>query len=152
MIRHVFIFLATFVAGAVIALVVRAASFRPQAGHVGQPTEGGQYSAMVTNPLTAPNPPVAAPPSAPRAPVAASSAAPDPHAGHGAPAAAAPAVAGRPVNSLCAICGMDVDPKLPTAQYQGKTIGFGCKMCPPKFKADPDRYGPYYLRNEVIKH
>jgi hypothetical protein len=46
---------------------------------------------------------------------------------------------------------MDVNPKLPTAVYQGKIIGFGCKMCPPKFKADPDRYGPYYLRNEVIK-
>ena len=25
------------------------------------------------------------------------------------------------------------------------------KTLPPKFKADPDRYGPYYLRNEVIK-
>ncbi len=71
--------------------------------------------------------------------------------------ATAPAVAsvatepGKPVNTLCAICGMDVDPKLPTAQYQGKTIAFGCRMCPPKFKADPDKYGPSYLRNEVIK-
>jgi YHS domain-containing protein len=55
------------------------------------------------------------------------------------------------VNTVCAICGMDVDPRLPTQQYQGKTIGFGCRMCPPKFKADPDRYGPAYLRNEVIK-
>jgi hypothetical protein len=45
---------------------------------------------------------------------------------------------------------MDVDPKLPTAEYQGKTIGFGCRMCPPKFKAAPDRYGPHYLRNEVV--
>jgi YHS domain-containing protein len=56
-----------------------------------------------------------------------------------------------PVNTVCAICGMKVDPKLPTLEYQGKRIGFGCKMCPPKFKADPDKYGPYYLRNEVIK-
>jgi hypothetical protein len=24
-------------------------------------------------------------------------------------------------------------------------------MCAPKFKADPDRYGPVYLRNEVMK-
>jgi YHS domain-containing protein len=49
------------------------------------------------------------------------------------------------VNTTCAICGMPVDPKLPTATYQGKTIGFGCRMCPPKFQADPDRYGPGFL-------
>jgi hypothetical protein len=24
-------------------------------------------------------------------------------------------------------------------------------MCAPKFKADPDKYGPAYLRNELIK-
>jgi hypothetical protein len=47
---------------------------------------------------------------------------------------------------------MKVDPALPTATYQGKTIGFGCRMCPPKFKAAPDKYGPTYLRNEVIKN
>ena len=46
---------------------------------------------------------------------------------------------------------MKVDPKLETLEYQGKTIGFGCKLCAPKFKADPDRYGPAYLKNEVIK-
>jgi YHS domain-containing protein len=45
---------------------------------------------------------------------------------------------------------MPVDPKIPTATYQGKTIGFGCKMCPPKFKAEPEKYGPLYLRNEVL--
>ena len=59
--------------------------------------------------------------------------------------------AAAPVNTVCAICGMKVDPDLPTVTYQGKTIGFGCRMCPPKFKADPDKYGPAYLRNEVIK-
>lgn len=149
MIRNVFIFLGTFVAGAVIALVVRAASFRPHTGHEGHPVAGGQYASMVTNPLTPANAadPVASP--APSAPATSNSAAADPHAGHGA-VAGAPA-AGKPVNSVCAICGMDVDPKLPTAQYQGKTIGFGCKVCPSKFKADPDRYGPSYLRNEIIK-
>ena len=71
----------------------------------------------------------------------------DAHAGH-----TVPMPAGPPVNTICAICGMAVDPKLPTLTYQGKTIGFGCKMCPPKFKAEPDKYGPYYLRNEVIKN
>lgn len=56
-----------------------------------------------------------------------------------------------PVNTVCAICGMNVDPQLETLEYQGKTIGFGCKLCAPKFKADPERYGPLYLKNEVIK-
>lgn len=55
-----------------------------------------------------------------------------------------------PVNTICAICGMKVDPSLPTLEYQGKHIGFGCRMCPPKFKANPDKYGPYYLRNELM--
>jgi hypothetical protein len=67
-----------------------------------------------------------------------------------APAASSPgttATAGQatPVNTTCAICGMPVDPRLPTATYQGRTIGFGCRMCPPKFQAEPDRYGPAFL-------
>ncbi|MDX2187290.1 MAG: hypothetical protein SFV32_10180 [Opitutaceae bacterium] len=62
------------------------------------------------------------------------------------------AEAAKPVNTVCAICGMAVDPSVPTAVYKGKTIGFGCRMCPSKFKSDPDHYGPYYLRNEVIEH
>ncbi len=146
MTRNIFIFLAMFVTGALAALVARAAFFSPHAGHEVHPAGGGNYSAMVSNP-TAPvraEPSVApapAPLAAPNPPAA------DPHAGHGALAAAAD---DKPVNTVCAICGMDVDPKAGTAKYQGKTIGFGCRMCPSKFKSDPDRYGPYYLRNEVI--
>ena len=84
----------------------------------------------------------------------------DPHSGHPAAAArvssaqpaAAPAQAeAKPVNTICAICGMPVDPRLPTAVYQGQVIDFGCRMCPPKFQADPDKYGPAYLRNERSK-
>jgi hypothetical protein len=45
---------------------------------------------------------------------------------------------------------MDVDPSLPTAVFEGKTVGFGCKACPPKFATDPAKYGPYALKNEVI--
>ena len=45
---------------------------------------------------------------------------------------------------------MEVNPELETLEYQGRTIGFGCKLCAPKFKADPERYGPAYLKNEVI--
>jgi hypothetical protein len=123
MVRNIFIFLATFAVGALIALVTRAAMFQPHAGHEGHPAKP-DYAPMVTNAL-APAQPAAQP-------------------------AAAPA-ADKPVNTVCAICGMDVDPKVPTLEYQGKKIGFGCKMCPPKFKADPDKYGPYYLRNEVFK-
>ena len=54
------------------------------------------------------------------------------------------------INSRCSICGMDVDSEVPTAQYQGKTIGFGCRKCPPLFAKDPDRYGPFYLKNEKM--
>lgn len=141
MTRNIFLFLGTFVAGAVIALVVRAARFEATTDHEGHPSAGGDYAPMVTNTL-APQPAAATPAATPAA---------DPHASHDTTAAAAVTDADKPVNTVCAICGMDVDPSLPTEKYQGKTIGFGCKMCPPKFRAEPDRYGPYYLRNEVVK-
>lgn len=65
-------------------------------------------------------------------------------------AGASPA-APQPVNTVCAICGMEVNPALPTALYQGRVIGFGCKTCPAKFAADPDRYGPAALANQVVE-
>ena len=143
MIRNIFIFLGTFVAGALIALVARAAMFKPHAGHAGHPATA-EYAPMVTNSL--------APKTEARATAKAETAKPaDPHAGHVMASTKDAPASEKPVNTVCAICGMDVDPKLPTLEYQGKKIGFGCKMCPPRFKADPDRYGPYYLRNEVIK-
>lgn len=129
MTRHLLLFCVAFVAGALIALVVRAAGHRPGSGQQEAAIPGGDYAPQVAN--------VAAAPALPPPPAAA-------------PVNPEPAPAGRPVNTVCAICGMAVDPKLPTAEYQGKTIGFGCRMCPPKFKATPDRYGPYYLRNEVV--
>ena len=64
---------------------------------------------------------------------------------------AAPTSASTPVNTVCALCGMTVDPKIPTALYRGKVIGFGCKACPPKFAADPERYGPSALANQVVE-
>lgn len=144
MIRNIFIFLGTFIAGALIALVARAAMFKPHAGQEGHP-EKADYAPMVTNALAP------AQTSQPAAKTETVKPAADPHAGHAMPTARATPTADKPVNTVCAICGMDVDPKLPTLEYKGKKIGFGCRMCPPKFKADPDRYGPYYLRNEVIK-
>src|SRR5262245_35503296 len=108
MTRHLFIFLGTFVVGAVLALPARTATHAP---HAAAPNNAGHAT----------------------------------HASH----ASASTPADKPVNTVCAICGMPVDPGVPTAQYQGKTIGFGCKLCPPKFAAEPDKYGPLYLRNEV---
>ena len=138
MIRQLFVFLGTFVTGAIIALVARAAFFEPHAAKEADAVGGGDYAPMVTNKL------------APAQPAG------EAHAHHGATAkelerAATTATADQPVNTVCAICGMEVDPKLPTAKYQGKTIGFGCRMCPPKFAKDPDRWGPLYLKNETAK-
>jgi hypothetical protein len=79
-------------------------------------------------------------------PAAAPAPAADPHAGH---AATPPAAAAATVNTTCAICGMDVDPSIKPASYQGKLVGFGCAACPPRFAKDPERYGPSALRNEV---
>jgi len=59
--------------------------------------------------------------------------------------------AAKPVNTVCPICGMDVDPVVSTALYQGKVVGFGCKACPAKFAADPEAYGPAALVNEVVE-
>lgn len=146
--RTIFIFIGTFVAGALIALIARAAMFKPHADQTGQPVGGGEYAAMVSNPLTPAN--SAESKSVPKsATPATNSATPDPHAEHR--VATTSTASTDPVNNVCAICGMDVDPKLETLEYQGKTIGFGCKLCAPKFKADPERYGPAYLKNEVIK-
>lgn len=84
----------------------------------------------------------------------------DPHAVASAPPPVAatsvpansPAPAGmKPVNTVCALCGMDVDPAIPTAMYQDKVIGFGCRACPPRFAADPGRYGPAALANTVVE-
>lgn len=136
--KSVFTFLANFVLGALIALGARTALHDPHAGHdtAGSVTTRGDYAPLVNN-----SPPL--PPSSPAKPSTPAPPASDPHAG--------PTAAKNSVNTVCAICGMKVDPALPTVEYQGKTIGFGCKMCAPKFKADPDKYGPTYLRNELIK-
>jgi YHS domain-containing protein len=129
MTKHLFPFFAALILGAVIALAVRSAKHHPAPttdstkSEVGPDLRAGRADSSTTAS------PSIAPSATPPAPTAAT-----------------------PVNTLCAICGMDVDPSLPTATYQGKTIGFGCRMCPPKFKADPDRYGPAYLANKVLEN
>ena len=148
-IRNVFIFIGTFVLGAVIALIVRSAMYQPHTANDAQAIGGGDYSAMVSNPLK-PATPESTGSAAKSQPAPAETTAHDSHV-HEDVRASASSTTDAPVNDVCAICGMKVDPQLETLEYQGKTIGFGCKLCAPKFKADPDRYGPAYLKNEVIK-
>ncbi|HEX3134200.1 MAG TPA: hypothetical protein VHX44_11540 [Planctomycetota bacterium] len=125
MMRQVFIFIAAAAIGALLALLLRSAWHQPYAEPSQMPAPGGQHDHQ--------------PPAAPASPL---KPAVDPHAGHAA------GTAQTPVNTICAICGMDVDPELPTTDFQGKVIGFACLKCPPKFSADPQRYGPASLRNE----
>lgn len=106
--RSVVLFIATFIVGAVAALVARAVMHEP-------------YAEQTVAHMAPPVAPVVA------------------------------AADMTPINSICAICGMDVDPAVPTAMYQGKVVGFGCRACPPKFAADPDAYGPAALRNEIAE-
>ncbi len=115
--KNYLIFAATFVAGALAALAIRAAGHDPYAQ--GVPAEPA--------PMSQPE-----------------------ETGH-VHQATAPAAEEKPVNTVCAICGMEVDPQLPTARYQGKMIGFGCKTCPAEFAAHPDKYGPAALKNQVVE-
>lgn len=147
MIRSLALFLGTFVVGALLALLARAALFSPHAAKEANAVGGGDYAPMVTNTL-APQPASPAPALASTPPHEHNHA--QPEAKSKAETPAQTASANQPVNTVCAICGMVVDPKLPTSTYQGKTIGFGCRMCRPKFEKDPDRWGPHYLKNEVV--
>ena len=146
--RNIFIFIGTFVLGAAIALIARTAMYQPHAAGAANATPLGEYSAMVSNPLKP-----AAPESSAGAnetqPAPVNATAHDSHDHDGATTSASSTDA--TVNDVCAICGMKVNPDLETLEYQGKTIGFGCKLCAPKFKADPERYGQAYLKIEVIK-
>jgi hypothetical protein len=135
MIRHVVIFLICAGIGAVLVLVVRSALHRPY-GEPQAPTVPHEHEPSPAAPHEHEAPPEHQHP----APVT-----PDPHAGH---AGHISTTTTTPVNTTCAICGMDVDPTLPTAMYQGKAIGFACVKCPPLFAKDPERYGPHYLKNE----
>lgn len=129
MIRQVLIFVIAAGIGGVLALAVRSAVHQPYAAPAVEQPNGHEHQT-------------------PTAPLPEKTPANDPHAGHA--AAPAAASANKPVNDICAICGMDVDPELPTATFQGKIIGFACLKCPPKFAKDPEHYGPAYLRNEKL--
>ena len=148
------LFLATFAVGAIIAFAARAALHEPHTATTATAHVSSEGAPLVSNALTpAPNSAGSGAEHAahPVSPAAAVST-PGAHSNHNAPATSAKTeVSTQTVNTRCAICGMPVDPSVATVEYQGKKIGFGCKMCAPKFKADPEKYGPIYLRNEVIK-
>jgi YHS domain-containing protein len=44
------------------------------------------------------------------------------------------------INKLCPVTHDPVDPKIPTIEYKGKTIGFCCSDCIKAFNADPEKY------------
>lgn len=51
-----------------------------------------------------------------------------------------PSASDKPINKYCAVNRDDeIDPKV-TTEYKGKTIGFCCEDCIPKFKKDPEKY------------
>lgn len=113
MIRLLFIFIAMFALGTVIAVVVRTSHHQPYAMPAPSPTPTISASAPVS--------------------------------------ATMDVASTETVNSICAICGMPVNPKLGTALYHEKRIGFGCKTCPAQFAANPEKYGPSALKNLVAE-
>jgi YHS domain-containing protein len=52
----------------------------------------------------------------------------------------APATQPMIYNKICPVTKEAVDPKVPTVQYEGKTIGFCCEDCIKQFNADPEKY------------
>jgi hypothetical protein len=64
------------------------------------------------------------------------------------PAALPQSGSATPINTMCPVCGMDVDAKIPVQEWRGHHIGLGCATCPPKFAQNPDHYGAYALKNQ----
>ena len=124
MLRQVLIFVIAVGAGALLTLAVRSALHRP-------------YDVKIPE-----LPALTLPPSTPGASEKKTSV--ETPVDHAAP----PLV--KPVNTVCSLCGMDVDPEIPHAIFNGQTISFACLKCPPKFKQNPGLFGPYYLRNEKV--
>ncbi len=134
--RNILIFVGSFVIGALLVLSARTARAQPFAP-VAEPA--AMAPAAVPMPVAGPMP----------------TAGPMPVAASATPTAAttstkamfATAAMSVAENTKCSVCGMKVDPELPSTQWHGHTIGFGCAACPPKFAANPDRYGQAALEN-----
>lgn len=177
MTRHLIVFSITFAIGAVIAVILRTGSHKPYEDHRGHPAPGaasaapstaydaadphaghaapagdahqghdapapaaGEHADHETMPMPMPMP------TAPVSPVPATG-----QAGHDHASTTPAALTTAAVNTICAICGMPVNPKLGTIEYNGKLIGFGCKTCPAIFRAEPEKYGEAALKNQVVE-
>jgi YHS domain-containing protein len=55
---------------------------------------------------------------------------------------------GKP-QTKCPVMGGDIDRSI-FADYQGKRVYFCCGMCPPKFKADPEKYLAAMAKEGVV--
>jgi hypothetical protein len=117
-----------FLIGAVIVTVVRTVGHQPYAAPVPVPAAMHPQPHARHSAASAPAAPAPAP----------------------APSASAPA-APRVINTICPICGMDVDPSIPPAAWDGVLVGFGCRACPPEFANDPARYGAAARTNTVVE-
>lgn len=126
MIRNLIIFVVCFVIGAATVLVYRITTYHQHGKIAPVPT-------VAATPMTMPLPP-------PAATAASSASAPVPA-----------AATGQPVNTICPVCGMKVNPQLPTATWKGRIIGFGCAGCLPRFQAEPDRFGEAALKNQTVE-
>ena len=51
-----------------------------------------------------------------------------------------PTTAPMVANKFCPVTREAVDPKVPTVEYNGMTIGFCCEDCVKEFKAHPEKY------------
>ncbi|HYE06044.1 MAG TPA: hypothetical protein VEL07_11075 [Planctomycetota bacterium] len=116
--------LISFAIGAMVALVVRTALHQPDAASPGAVPGPASHASVE---------PTRSDGATPAVPAATA-------------ATAATAASAAPANSICAVCGMEVDPSLPTVDYRGQPIGIGCIACLPKLKEDIERYGPAALQ------
>ena len=55
-------------------------------------------------------------------------------------AQSAPAPMARVCNTICPVMDRPVDPSIPTSVYRGKTVGFCCMGCKPRFDTNPEMY------------
>ncbi|MCJ7555124.1 MAG: YHS domain-containing protein [Ignavibacteriaceae bacterium] len=49
-------------------------------------------------------------------------------------------VSAKPWNEVCPVMGNEVDPEVPTLEFEGKAYGFCCSGCDDKFRNDPEKY------------
>lgn len=153
MTRHVIIFIITFVIGVVIAVTIRTSTHKPFETSAHPPAVGVAPSLPAAATAEPINDHQAQPTPTPTAVSPANPASDSMNHDHHAQSelAATNTVVHETVNTLCPGCGDPVISTLPYADYHGKKVGFACAMCPPKFQADPVKYGEAALKNQVAE-